>query len=268
MPTQDGRDLFAGTAYYYARYRPQYPQEFLQHIVARFELDGTGRLLDLGCGTGELALPLAAHVAEVVGVDPEPAMLAEAAAKAERLRVKNVVWIEGSSRDLSRLGPRLAPLRLVVMGRSFHWMEPDATLAELAGMVEPGGGVVMAGEPCNVWGGERDWQRAVRAVIQRWLGEARRAGSGAYSQTHDPWSDVLARSAFSRIEAYSQTYTWQWDIDRITGFLYSTSFASPSVLGDRRAGFERDLRATLLAMNPAGIFEEELQLEGFLAWRE
>ena len=48
-------------------------------LSARFRLDGTGRLLDLGCGTGQLVIPLAAHVAEAVGMDPEPEMLVEAA---------------------------------------------------------------------------------------------------------------------------------------------------------------------------------------------
>ncbi|WP_353615266.1 MULTISPECIES: class I SAM-dependent methyltransferase [unclassified Mycobacterium] len=47
-------------------------------------LDGAGRLLDLGCGTGQLALPLAGHVTEAVGVDPEADMLTEATRQAPR----------------------------------------------------------------------------------------------------------------------------------------------------------------------------------------
>ena len=47
-------DLFAGTAWHYARYRPGYPQAFFDDLARQFRLDGTGRLLDLGCGTGQL----------------------------------------------------------------------------------------------------------------------------------------------------------------------------------------------------------------------
>ncbi len=65
-------DLFAGTAPYYARYRPGYPGAVLGHLRAAFNLDGTGRLLDLGCGTGEVARPLHADFEEVVGLDVSP----------------------------------------------------------------------------------------------------------------------------------------------------------------------------------------------------
>ena len=41
-------DLFAGTARDYARSRPGYPDAVLARLRAAFELDGTGRLLDLG----------------------------------------------------------------------------------------------------------------------------------------------------------------------------------------------------------------------------
>jgi hypothetical protein len=49
---------FAGTAWCYARFRPGYPPAFV-HVVRRFGPDDTGRLLDLGCGTGRLTIPLA-----------------------------------------------------------------------------------------------------------------------------------------------------------------------------------------------------------------
>jgi trans-aconitate methyltransferase len=75
-------DLFTGTAWWYARYRPPLPPAFVDRLAERCRLDGGARLLDLGCGTGRLTLPLARHVAEAVGLDAEPEMLAEAARQA------------------------------------------------------------------------------------------------------------------------------------------------------------------------------------------
>jgi hypothetical protein len=50
-------DLFAGTAEYYDKYRVPYPEAMLNDMIERARSTGQGRLLDLACGTGELALP-------------------------------------------------------------------------------------------------------------------------------------------------------------------------------------------------------------------
>jgi SAM-dependent methyltransferase len=104
-------DLFTGTAWWYARYRPPLPPAFVDRLAERCRLDGGGRLLDLGCGTGRLTLPLARHVAEAVGRDPEPEMLAEAARQAAAAGVGNVRWVLGGSAELPAVAP--GPFRLV-----------------------------------------------------------------------------------------------------------------------------------------------------------
>src|SRR5437879_10482899 len=208
MAGEEKRDLFKGTAWYYARYRPGYPGPFFAHIVERFRLNGTGRLLDLGCGTGQLALPLAARFQEVVGMDPEPEMLAEAALQAGAAAVSNVTWIEGGANDLHALKPQLGTFRLATMGSSFHWMNQEATLQALAGIVDPSGGVVIAGiaSIAGLWNRANAWQEAVKTVIQRWLGVARRAGSSTYAEPAERFEAVIARSPFRFVETFRHGY--------------------------------------------------------------
>jgi SAM-dependent methyltransferase len=69
--------LYEGSAPYYACGRVPYPPELAETLRAELRLDGTGRLLDVGCGPGSLALLLAPFFAEVVGLDPDPRMIAE-----------------------------------------------------------------------------------------------------------------------------------------------------------------------------------------------
>jgi cyclopropane fatty-acyl-phospholipid synthase-like methyltransferase len=53
------RELFAGTADCYRRFRPAYLTEVFDWIVAQHGLNGAGRLLDCGCGTGGVFVGLA-----------------------------------------------------------------------------------------------------------------------------------------------------------------------------------------------------------------
>jgi precorrin-6B methylase 2 len=111
-----GDEVFAGTAKYYAKYRAPYPPEIFADIARIFNLDGTGRLLDLGCGTGELAIPLAKYFEQVLAIDPDAGMLIEARKKATAHKTLNIKWAEGSSRTL--LSSVEGKFRLAVMGQS------------------------------------------------------------------------------------------------------------------------------------------------------
>jgi SAM-dependent methyltransferase len=252
--------MFAGTAYYYARFRRGYPPEMIDRLVSVFALDGTGTLLDLGCGTGQLAVPLAPYFAKVFAVDPEPDMLHEAAGVVEAAGLVNVTLIQGSSTDLPALAGRLGPLRLVTMGSSFHWMDRQATLTQLAGMVEPGGGIVIASDG-SLWNVDSAWCRAVKATIQRWLGQERRAGSSVFAVAPERHEAIVDRSAFGPSEAHLLRFRREWTVDQVIGYLYSTSFCSRRLLGDKQPDFEADLRQTLLSIDPGGRYFEDVELD-------
>jgi SAM-dependent methyltransferase len=252
--------MFKGTAYYYARFRPGYPDSFFDLVRRLFSLDGKGRLLDLGCGTGQIAIPLSTSFEEVVAMDPEPEMLAEAKLAIDSAGTRNISLVEAGSADLPSLKDALGAFRLVTMGSSFHWMDRAATLEVLEGMVEPGGGVVIASGG-SLWTNPTPWCQTVKATIQRWLGEDRRAGSSVYSISPERHETLIDRSRFGPHEKYTLSYTHEWTVDSVVGYLYSTSFCSPRLLGANREAFEEDLRRSLLQVNTAGRFVEELSLD-------
>ncbi len=69
---------FATTAALYEELRPPYPAEFFRTAAQRLSLGKQHSLIDLGTGPGLLALGFAPYVGRIVGVDPEPAMIAAA----------------------------------------------------------------------------------------------------------------------------------------------------------------------------------------------
>ena len=73
---------FASTVAYYESARPPYGAAFFAGVALELGLDGRQRLLDVGAGPGILAIGFARFCREVVGVDPEPGMVAAARAAA------------------------------------------------------------------------------------------------------------------------------------------------------------------------------------------
>jgi len=90
-------------------------------------LDEPRRLLDIGCGTGELARRLAPFVDRVDAVDFSHAML-ELAKTLPGGDAPNIRWIESAVED-AELQP---PYALITAGESLHWMEWDVVLPKLA----------------------------------------------------------------------------------------------------------------------------------------
>ncbi|MGW4244376.1 class I SAM-dependent methyltransferase [Nocardia sp. NPDC004722] len=265
-PGHTGR-LFEGAAWHYARYRPNYPRPFLDDLVARFHLDGTGRLLDLGCGTGQLAIPLAAHVSEVLGLDPEPEMLAEAARCAEAAGTTNVTWRQAGSTDLPGDFGRF---RLVTMGRSFHWMDREQVLTALDSMLEDNGALVLANDSCLIRP-TTAWQRTVEAIQHRYLPAdlapqdplPGRLGHPIDHRTHE---QILAQSPFPKVERSIYEFDRPWTTAQVIGYLYSTSLPLRRALGNRHKAFEQEVTDALHAFGPDNLIEP-VRLEVLAATR-
>ncbi len=97
------------------------------------------RVLDAGCGTGRVAIELAARGFEVVGVDLDPVMLDEARHKAPKLE-----WVLG---DLAELRLRRVFDAAVLAGNVMLFVGPGTEADVLARIAEHvrAGGLVVAG---------------------------------------------------------------------------------------------------------------------------
>ncbi len=78
---------------------------------------------------------------------------------------------------------------------------------------------------------------------------------------------MISRSAFCVIESREVTIIQIWDVDSIIGYLFSTSFASPIHFGDRIQDFRKDIKETLLSLNPTGVFYENSNFSLIFATR-
>ena len=258
--------LYEGTAWYYARYRPVYPPALVKVLREQFRLDGTGRLLDLGCGPGPVAIALAHLFEKVVAMDPDDAMRAEGERIARARGVSNIEWRFGGSKDLS---PGLGRFRLVTMGNSFHWMNRARTLDALYELVTDGGGLAVVGEGAPIPPPPpTPWRIAITSVLKRYLGERPLPWEHPGPPPSERHEAYIERSRFRDLASYQESFDVEWTIDSMIGNLYSTSFCSRRVLGERVDAFERDLRAAILGVEPSGILRgEPPEFFAYMAWK-
>ena len=83
---------------YYQKYRRGCPAPVIDALAAALGLRHDDVVVDLGCGTGQLALPMAHRARAVLGVDPEPDMLDRARQAGREQGVTNVSWLLGRLR--------------------------------------------------------------------------------------------------------------------------------------------------------------------------
>jgi ubiquinone/menaquinone biosynthesis C-methylase UbiE len=128
---------FGAIAGSYDRLRPVDEKwwQLFELLVAAGDLAGR-RTLDVGCGTGTLAVALAERGGKVWGIDSSPEMLAEALAKETRARFKGGVAEELPFKD--------GWFERVVMRLSLHHVDRPRALAEAGRVLVPGGRIVIA----------------------------------------------------------------------------------------------------------------------------
>ena len=135
--------LFQGSARYYVQGRPPYAPGLADQLAEALSLDGTGRLLDVGCGPGVVTLMLARHFAEGIGVDPDVGMLAEAQRRSAVVGIANLRWVQARAEELPF---DLGTFRMASFAQSFHWMDQPLVAAIVFDMLETGGALVHISE--------------------------------------------------------------------------------------------------------------------------
>ncbi|MFF7795784.1 methyltransferase domain-containing protein [Streptomyces sp. NPDC007991] len=239
-------DLYQGTAGYYDRFRLSYPDTMLTDLSCRTSPSGRGRLLDLACGTGQLAFPLRGRFADVSAVDAEFDMTQVIRAKAAA--APDAAHVRAVTAKAEELDMEAGSVELIVIGNAFHRLRRDLVAQRALTWLEPGGCLALCWST-SPWSGPLDWQQAFGSLLRRWqkaLGATSRIPPGAERQRHaDPDQDVLSRAGFAPVERHQFTVEHRWTIDELAGHVRSTSFLPPSVLAGRAPEFDVDLMTEL-----------------------
>jgi SAM-dependent methyltransferase len=217
-------------------------------------------LLDAGCGPGILTVRLAHLFEEVVGLDPDPAMLAEGRRAAQGRGITNIRWVQALAEDLPGAAP--GPYRLVSFGQSFQWTNEARVAEAVYDMLEPGGALglvvhTVEGRPTPPSPGPPPIPHAeIKALVEKYLGPARRAGRGVAPDRAHRFEDVLVLTRFGmpRSIFVPGVPDLVRDSESVLSGYFSMSSSAPHLFSDRVGDFASDVRELLASRSPEGIF--------------
>jgi SAM-dependent methyltransferase len=242
---------FAATVALYEDLRPPYPPVFFREVARRLRLTHAHALIDLGTGPGLLALGFSPYVGRIVGVDPEPAMIAAARQAASRAS-QAITLIESKTEDLSG---DIGSFDVVTIGRALHWMDREATLARFETLVAPNGMIVVcsshsAADARNPWLDE--YNEARRA----WSDPGLWSESGAGARVHRDLAAFFRGSQFHVADAIEVETSHDIEVGDLARRVLTFSSSSPAVLGDRAQAMLCDVQERLFPFSRDGMVTE------------
>jgi SAM-dependent methyltransferase len=183
---RDRAESFGAVADDYDRYRPDYPDELIDDLVAARPTT----VLDVGCGTGKAARMLAARGPSVLGVEIDPNMAAVAGTHGIEVEVSSFEQWDARGRSFD----------LVTCAQAWHWIDPVRAAPKLAGLLNPGGTAALFWNFEDV---DPQSRAAVRTVYRRLAPELLEEPQNKPGLHLD---GLVATHAFRTVEA--RTYRW------------------------------------------------------------
>jgi SAM-dependent methyltransferase len=257
--------VFEGTAAYYRQGRKPYAPALADALADHLHLDGRGRFLDVGCGPGTVALFFAHLFEDVIGLDSDSGMLAEAQRAATEEQIANASWVQMRAEDLPG---SLGIFRVISFAQSFHWMDRPRVASAVREMLDANGAVVQV----DLWHTNQPNlvlpsgpnppipEAAIDELRRRWLGPDRRAGQGFRNTSPDGEDAVFQAAGFAPevLVVVPDDRVLERSTEDVVAWVLSTSSTAPHLFGDHLDDFIEDLRSLLLDVSPGGRFSVAL----------
>lgn len=231
------------------KYRKPYPSQLSSKLA---ELAGgrSARILDLGCGTGDLTVGLCDFAAHVDAVDMSSGMLAQARARLGK--TKNVRIIEAPAED----APFEGPYNLVTAAQSLHWMDWDVLFPKLKKVIKPQGYLAIVGRD---YAKKNWWDAHFQALIDRY-------STNRDYRKYDLIQEIRARGYFEHVgELRTDPIQFFQPVGELIEAFHSRNGFSRDRMGaDSANAFDSEARKHLERFSRDGVLD--LGVIGSVTW--
>ena len=160
------RSVFDQAALDYDAVRPGYPMELVNDVVALSGIPDDGRILEIGCGTGQATIPFAERGYWMTCLDIGENL---ASIAAEKCRCHRRVTIQVEA--FEDWQPGKDKYDIVMSATAFHWIAPEVGYAKAASVLKDSGYIALfwnmpPEQPFT--GFAREVQVVYREVVPEW----------------------------------------------------------------------------------------------------
>jgi SAM-dependent methyltransferase len=247
---------FGHAADAYTTYRPEYPDQLYERILAEVPPGSRERAMDLGAGTGISTRALAKHFSEVIAVEPDRLMAEKLRGAGPRVRVRLTTAEECEQEPAS--------VDLVNIATALHWMEVARVMVNAARWLRRGGVLAVSGGAFPATPGP------IRAILEREFAEHWDAFRDARLRRKEfPQSLVRNANGLKISDKITIPYVVALTAEEFAGFCGSTSYGSAfaRTLADADS-YWRDLAARIRAAWPEERFPVDFSLWLIVARKE
>jgi SAM-dependent methyltransferase len=253
-------ESFDGAALDYDAFRLPYPPEVVQVVISAGHLGEGSRVLEIGCGTGQLSIDLARRGCELVAVEMGPNLA--------RLAEKNLAPYPRAHVEVSKFENWPLPATTfdaVVCASAFHWLGPEVRFSKPAEALRRGGVLVLV-HVHHVRGGTPGFFEDTQPYYMKWgLSDDPFFQPSLPAEAPPMYPEVELLSEFGQVERHRLELPRTLSATAYVGWLKTDSLVL-SINPDSRRMFLDDI-ANLIASKYHGEVSRNFVYEVVVAQR-